>query len=65
MYKRSEIKELSNEGLISNFFWYGIQMCNERGTKRDDKELAWRCDELGKRGIADAEKLKDIVFERK
>lgn len=50
-YKRSEIKELTTESIIANIFYYGIGMSNEDGTKRMDKELAWHCDELARRGV--------------
>lgn len=58
MYKRNEIKELTTDGIISNIFYYGIEMCNEQGTKQAEKELKWHCEELAKRGIvADGEEL--------
>ena len=48
-----EIKAMTNEELISNFFYMGILMSNQKPRKKWDLELERYCKECERRGFVE------------
>lgn len=51
LLKISEIKEMSNERIVANIFFYGITMSGDKGSNQDEESLKRLFKELGNRGV--------------
>jgi hypothetical protein len=63
---KSEIKELNNESLLSEFYWNAVRVTKEansaRGvTNKAQKEEEWIRDEIIKRFELDEESFREMV----
>lgn len=56
--KVSEIKKLSNEQLLVELFYMGVQMCGGKSLKKDELTLERMCKDCERRGfVKDGEHL--------
>ena len=51
LLKVNDLKSWSNERIIANIFFMGVQMSGDKGSKQDEESLKRLYKELGNRGF--------------